>query len=177
MANVGVGISGANSLNKKAFYFVREFVEQTYPDASIITMISGSVSAAPMLKDLVRDGFMIVGDAAHQTNPLTGGGIINAMLAGRIAGNVASKARHEGDISQKRLKAYFNEWKVIGERDIGIGYKIKRIIDRFSDEEQNEIARMLLKIPQEKRTALQIFKTSLMKHPKLVLEAARMFIA
>ena len=75
------------------------------------------------------------------------------------------------------MKAYYNEWKVIGERDIGIGYKIKRIIDRFSDDEVNEIAQMLLKMPPEKRTALQIFKTSLMKHPKLVLEAARMFIA
>jgi len=54
---------------------------------------------------------MVVGDAARQVNPLTGGGIDSAMRAGTIAGEVAAKAVEEGDTSKERLKEYERRWK------------------------------------------------------------------
>jgi len=49
---------------------------------------------------------MMVGDAARQVDPLTGGGIINAMIAGRLAAQVAAKAKTAGDTSAGGLVAY-----------------------------------------------------------------------
>ena len=35
---------------------------------------------------------MLVGDAGHQVNPVSGGGIISGMIGGMIAGQVAVEA-------------------------------------------------------------------------------------
>ncbi|MBN1893925.1 NAD(P)/FAD-dependent oxidoreductase [bacterium] len=176
-ANVGLGISGDKASRKKALYYLREFVERNFPHAGILSMVAGGVPAGQSLKSLVADGIMLVGDAARQTNPLTGGGIINAMIAGRIAGRVAAEAVKDGDVSAARLTPYEKEWIKAEGRNNDLSYKIKRVVYRFSDHELNEIARMLLKLPPRKRTAFNIFKTALFRHPKLVLDAARVFVS
>ena len=52
------------------------------------------------------DGALLVGDAAGFINPLTGGGIENALISSVIAANVADRALTNGDVSQKSLKVY-----------------------------------------------------------------------
>ena len=49
---------------------------------------------------------MLVGDAAHQTNPMTGGGIASGMKGGQIAGRVASKAIKIQKYDKKTLSEY-----------------------------------------------------------------------
>ena len=52
---------------------------------------------------------MLVGDAAHHVNPVTGGGITSGMTAGWIAGQVAADSIRKDDTSEKQLRAY-PEW-------------------------------------------------------------------
>lgn len=174
-ANVGLGVSGAHSLNKKPVYYLREYVERTFHNASILSMVAGGVPAGPPLKDIVGDGLMLVGDAAHQVNPLTGGGIVNAMLAGRIAGRVAAEAVKEGNVSRKRLSAYSKEWHKLEGKNNEICYKIKALTDRFKDEDLNRIAQIVLKIPPRERNAVNLFKSILFRHPKLLLEFTKTY--
>lgn len=174
-ANVGLGISGVYSRVKKPLFYLQEFVERKFPGASVLTMVAGGVPTVPTLKKIVRDGLMLVGDAARQANPMTGGGILCAMIAGKIAGRVVADAVRAGDVSAKRLGTYPREWhKTEGKKNERI-YRIKTVVDRFSDEDLNRTAQMLLSIPPEERTALQIFKKALFNHPKLILEAAKVF--
>ena len=49
---------------------------------------------------------MLVGDAAHQINPMTGGGIASGMRGGKIAGQIASSALEKGDFSKQFLMKY-----------------------------------------------------------------------
>jgi digeranylgeranylglycerophospholipid reductase len=49
---------------------------------------------------------MLVGDAGRQVDPLTGGGIINGMTAGQLAGQVAFEALEHGDTSARGLAGY-----------------------------------------------------------------------
>jgi digeranylgeranylglycerophospholipid reductase len=49
---------------------------------------------------------MVIGDAARQVDPLTGGGIINAMTAGKLAANVAVEAIARRDTSAEYLSRY-----------------------------------------------------------------------
>ena len=60
--------------------------------------------AAGLIESATADGVMLVGDAAHQTDPLTGGGILNAMQAGIIAGEVAAKALAVGQCQPGRIE-------------------------------------------------------------------------
>ena len=174
-ANVGLGISGVYSGGKKPLEYLREFIDKKFSGASIQTMVAGGVPVMPTLKQVVRDGFMLVGDAAHQANPISGGGIANAMIAGRIAGRVAAEAVRAGDVSDRKLSAYAKEWRKAEGKTNERFYRIKKAVDRFTDEDLNRTARMLLSVPSEERTVLQVFKKALYKNPKLILEAIKAF--
>ena len=66
-----------------------EFLKWKYPNGSTSTLVAGGVPAAKTVKKMVGDGVMLVGDAAHFVNPMTGGGIASGMKGGQIAGRVA----------------------------------------------------------------------------------------
>ena len=59
----------------------------------------------------VTDGLILVGDAASFINPLTGGGIYNALLSGKMAATVAADCLRKKDLSAKALKTYDTLWK------------------------------------------------------------------
>lgn len=52
------------------------------------------------------DGALLVGDAAGFINPLTGGGIHNAMISARIAAETTDAALKQGDTSRQFLSRY-----------------------------------------------------------------------
>jgi len=174
-ANVGLGISGKEAKKKKPIVYLQEFVDHEFPNASMLTTVVGSVSSAPTLKNTVTNGLILAGDAAHQANPMTGGGILCAMIAGKIAGQVAAEAIKKGDVSRKQLSVYEKRWhKAEGQRN-SVVYKIKEIVNNFTDEDLNKIAHTLLEVPPEKRSVFHILKTAILKHPKLILELAKLF--
>jgi digeranylgeranylglycerophospholipid reductase len=175
-ANVGLGIPGGSAKNKKPLVYLQEFIMKNFPDASNITTMAGSVPISPALEKIVVNGLLLVGDAAHQSNPLSGGGIVNAMIAGKLAAETAVEAIHKGDVSEKRLSGYPRKWKKAEGNNNARSYKIKKTVSRFSDEDFNKTAKMLLQIPQKERTGFRVFKAALIKHPKLIFEAAKIFV-
>ena len=52
------------------------------------------------------DGALLVGDAAGFINPLTGGGIHNALISAVVAAQTIDEALQAGDVSRERLKNY-----------------------------------------------------------------------
>ncbi len=54
----------------------------------------------------VSDGLVVIGDAAGHINPLTGGGIANGIVAGRLAADVVDKGLAKGDMSRQVLQEY-----------------------------------------------------------------------
>lgn len=175
IANVGVGISGIYSKTKSPLFYLEEFLKSNFPGASILTRIAGGIPCASPLNKIVNNGLMLVGDAAHQANPITGGGIINAMKAGRIAGKVAAEAVMKGDVSEKMLKKYPQEWNnSVGEINKRC-YRIKKAVFKLSDKTLNRLARVLSETPPEKLTLKDIFISALKKYPPLVIDAVKVF--
>lgn len=83
------------------------FLEKGYP----VTLVAGNVPVATCPRRLVCDGLMVVGDAARQVDPLTGGGILNAMKAGKLAASVAVEAITGRDTSAAFLSRYQEQWE------------------------------------------------------------------
>jgi digeranylgeranylglycerophospholipid reductase len=81
-------------------------LEKGYP----VTLVAGNVPVATCPAQIVKDGLMVVGDAARQVDPLTGGGILNAMSAGKLAATVAVEAIAAGDSSAAFLSRYQEQW-------------------------------------------------------------------
>src|SRR5438445_550191 len=114
--------------------------------------------------------------AAHMINPLSGGGIGNAMKAGRLAGRTAAAAIREGDTSGQRLAAYHRAWmELLGEDHLKY-YRIKQALEGLDDDFFNALARTVNGIPQRQRTLGRILAHALLKHPQLIPVAARFFM-
>lgn len=77
------------------------------------------------------DRFLVLGDAAGQTDPLTGEGIHTAMIAAKIAARVLNEAFAEGDLSARRLVAYHDAWMKAFGRDFPISAAAGRAVSRF----------------------------------------------
>ncbi|MFC1712783.1 geranylgeranyl reductase family protein [Candidatus Poribacteria bacterium] len=168
-ANVGLGIGGHIS-HDTAVEYLNRFVEREAPNSSILGMVVGCVPASGDLSDIVRDGFMIIGDAAHQNDPVSGGGILNSMIAGQIAGEVAGQAVRSGDVSRNSLEEYQKRWhKQIG-RTFRPLRKIREGVLGFSDETLNDICGMLSQKDLKKLSMLDIFWGALKREPRLLLE-------
>jgi len=61
------------------------------------------------------DGFLLLGDAAGLVDPFTGEGIGNALVSGRIAAEVAAKAKENNNFTKEYLKYYDQElWGYLG---------------------------------------------------------------
>lgn len=176
LANVGLGISGPSARQRAAMHYLEDFLKWRFPKASRICTVVGGVPVAATLKKIVANGLMLVGDAARQVNPVTGGGIVTAMQAGRLAGRVATEAVKLGDFSEKLLSNYANTWRKLEGKNHERFYRIKEAMLKFTDSDLNRTAEIIAKLPSGERTLLNIFKKTLMRHPSLLLDIAKAFM-
>ncbi|HAP37217.1 MAG TPA: hypothetical protein DCQ28_15280 [Bacteroidetes bacterium] len=174
-ANVGLGLSVEEAKKKSAIKFLHEFVDRKFPKAAMLTHIAGGVPCAKTNPEIVKENVILVGDAAHQVNPVSGGGIISGMIGGMIGGQVAAEAIINGEISH--LREYSKRWhKRLGWRH-DIFYNIRNAIGNFDDKTYNNICDSALKLPEDKRTLGGIFRAALWNQPSMILDVARVFLS
>lgn len=173
-ANIGLGVSGLIGKKKSAQSFLDDFMNKHYPNAPVLTKIAGGVPCSITLDKISGPGIMLVGDAARQVNPLSGGGIASGMIGGKIAGTIAGEAVKQNKLGH--ILAYDKAWQDrLGKRHETFN-RIKEGIYNFSDDKFNSIAHSILKIPIEKRTLGKVFTTALMNNPSLLVDIARVFV-
>ena len=81
-----------------------------------------------------KDNVMLVGDAAGQVKPTSGGGIYMGAICAKIAGEVAAKAsRNEAHVDE-----YEKRWRSAVGRELSIGMMIHKSVGKLSDENLNE---------------------------------------
>jgi digeranylgeranylglycerophospholipid reductase len=79
------------------------------------------------------DGFLVVGDAASQVKPTTGGGVIFGLTCAREAGEVACEAVKMQDFSEAFLSRYQSRWKGLVGFDLAAMLRMRRMLDSLSD--------------------------------------------
>ena len=171
-ANVGIGISGRKSgEGHRAKDYLDRFVKKTFPNGKTIEYIPGGVSVCRPLDCTVADGLMITGDAARVVDPLTGGGIYNAMYTGRLAAEVAADCIDKGDVSKKALMKYDKEWRAskMG-KTIERNYHIKEYLIKQPDTKLNDIIHSVSNINMKEFSTMNLIKEIIRVNPKLVLE-------
>lgn len=173
-ANIGLGVGGMIGKKKSADSFLNDFMTKHYPDAPILTKIAGGVPCVTTLEKISAPGIMLVGDAARQVNPLSGGGIASGMIGGKIAGKIAGEAVKSNKIDH--ILTYDKAWNDrLGKRHI-IFDRIKEGIYNFKDEKFNSIAAAFNKVDPAKRTLASLFKTALIHNPSLIADVAKVFL-
>jgi flavin-dependent dehydrogenase len=110
--------------------------------ARVLRYIAGCVpvSASPAS---FADRVLVVGDAAGQVKPISGGGIYTGLRCALLAARTAAKALEDMDLSRRRLSAYEKDWKNEIGREIRIGRRVRRSYVHVSDAQMDELVRML----------------------------------
>jgi digeranylgeranylglycerophospholipid reductase len=78
-------------------------------------------------------GFLVVGDAASQVKPTTGGGVIFGLICARAAGEAAYEAVKTQDFSEAFLSRYQHRWKRLIGFDLAAMLRMRRMLDSLSD--------------------------------------------
>jgi digeranylgeranylglycerophospholipid reductase len=176
IANVGLGILTTET-DKSAYQHLLQFVENcpSTQNAQPVELNIGGDPVGGMLKELVTDNFMIVGDAASQVNPLTGGGIIAAMEAGSYAGQVAATAVREGEFSKAKLIKYQERCEENINKKFKRDLKVKEYLLSLSDDELNSIADAFQDIELDNINTAELIKNLVKVSPKALLKLGKLF--
>ena len=173
LANVGIGVQVSQIQSMaEARKYLDAWIDKhpAYAKGKKIDMVGGGVSISPPLKQTVTDGFMIVGDAARMIDPLTGGGIANGCIAGKICGTVAAKAVHAGDASKEFLQQYEKGWRARLEEKLYRNWLAKEKLTTLSDETFDKIVDALQGVHLEKLNVHNILKAVRDKYPEVTKE-------
>ncbi|MEM0128984.1 MAG: NAD(P)/FAD-dependent oxidoreductase [Thermoplasmata archaeon] len=85
------------------------------------------------------DRVLLVGDAAAQVKPLSGGGIFTGMRCAQIGAEVADVALRTGDLSAGALAAYDRRWREEFGEEFSRALALRRIFVRLSDAELDRL--------------------------------------
>jgi digeranylgeranylglycerophospholipid reductase len=173
IANVGIGINRARvKKGGMAKYYLDKWIESQpgFAKGKKVEKMAGAISCCMPIDQTVADGIMLVGDAARQIDPLTGGGISTACVAGQIAGKVAADAVKSGDTSKEFLMAYDKAWREAMEDQLFRNYVAKEKLLDLKDSTFNKAVKALSETTLEKITTFEILKALERKYPELVKE-------
>lgn len=150
---------------------VKSILRDYLIDRSLIEgrVIKEMFKALPLSKPLNRVSYFnsmaLVGDAARLTDPLTGAGIINAIVSGRIVGELIS--------SGKPLRFYDKEIEWM-KKENRVKYALRDFLLKLSNEEVDELIKSIkrsgFKSFKFLREASEAVKRYLVKKPKLALK-------
>ena len=82
---------------------------------------------------------IVVGDAAGQVKPTTGGGIYYGLLCAEMAANELHRALEKDDLSARSLANYEREWKRKLGQELNICYWARRFYENLSDRQIDRI--------------------------------------
>jgi len=172
-ANVGIGVLGSR-IPKGSPGFAKRLLDQFiekhshYAKGKRLELIGGGVPVTSPLERSVADNLMVVGDAARHTDPATGGGIINGIRGGRLAGKVGAEAVEEQNFSQVFLSKYERAWKEAFGDSLERSLLVKDVLINLDDPSFDGIADSLAGYGFEELGLLGIIDALQEKHPELL---------
>jgi geranylgeranyl reductase family protein len=152
--------------SERSIEALNSLIEYIYPRSatSLVRFSAGAIPIGPPACT-VTDGILIVGDAAGQVKPTSGGGIYPGTLCAKIAGAVAAQAVKQGDTSKNALMAYDKLWRSEVGRELFTGLRIRDGLDKLSDDDLDYVIEAL----DDEQMLDVISRYGDMDHPSIVL--------
>ena len=121
---------------KKAKTRLTNFIQKLRKAGKIKEVVNEAATWGIPLRPLKRtylDRMVVVGDAAGQVKPTTGGGIYYSLLAGEAAAQVLSEALADDDLSSGNLRRYQSRWRDLLAAEMEVGYSARRLYEFLTD--------------------------------------------
>lgn len=131
---IGLAAKGANPLE-----MLRRFRDQYFRASQVFSIRSGSVILGGPIVKTFDENLLVVGDAAGQTKPTTGGGVVTGGLCAKLAASVGTNALLEEDLSAEALSIYQKQWKHMLGGEFTKMQTLRRLFLKISDDSLNRI--------------------------------------
>jgi digeranylgeranylglycerophospholipid reductase len=175
MANVGIGVAGNRTNEGIPIDCLKRFVDKRFPDGKTIGLVVGAVPTSNPIEKTVVNGLLLVGDAARQADPITGGGIHNSMECAQIAGDVIAEAISKKDYSTKILNKYEKAWRATIGKAIEKNYHIKEMFLKMTDKQLDDLAHSLKDVKFSEMSTLTFLKQLIKHNPRMFFELRSLF--
>lgn len=112
------------------------------PDAKSCFDICAAIPLGP-IKRTHGERVAVVGDAAAQTKPTSGGGVYTGLACAAHLAEVASLALEEDDLSDRRMQEYHDAWYADIGRELYIGWRLRKAFMHLRDDQVDELFKLL----------------------------------
>lgn len=170
-ANVGLVIAGDRAHAARPREALDSFVARRFGRASILAVVSGGIPVTGGLKRMSAHGLLVVGDAAHHAEPLTGGGINTAMMGAELAARAAVDALRRGDASEGALRQYDSAWRERFGRPHSALASLRRMLSRLDDRDWAGMIETLAAQPIASMSPARLILAVFAAQPRLLLAA------
>lgn len=171
VANVGIGILASLSTPGLPTKLLDKFIS-SHPElkkGEPVRFLAGAVSVSEPYES-VRDNLLLVGDAARQVDPITGGGLMASIEAGKIAGETIGRAVEMEKFDKEMLSAYEKAVEAAFYKKLKRNYMVKEIMLGFEDKTLNMLADSLKDVKFDEINTLGLVKALVSKHPSLLMK-------
>jgi geranylgeranyl reductase family protein len=128
-ATIGLGSTGPP---RDSFLAFLDLVRQRFDPFALEGTRSSPLPLGPA-RDFVDDGVLLVGAAARQTKPMTGGGVYLGIRAAHLAAETAIQALSRGTTSRRALAPYEVAWHRLEGREVQVGHQLRQVYRRLPD--------------------------------------------
>jgi len=132
---VGLCVSQAGGPND---YLKRLLKKTGLQDSEVIRKYSGKIPLGGR-KRTYGDRLVLIGDAAGQVKPISGGGLYPIMKAAPHLKDAVSNALSTGNTSAKALSTYEKAWKKEIGKELSRGYRIRKMYTKLTDDDYNKV--------------------------------------
>jgi digeranylgeranylglycerophospholipid reductase len=139
---VGLACEGANTKER-----LENFVRIRFGDDNVFRRVStrpGLVVTGGPIEKTFKDNFLVVGDAAGQVKPTTGGGVIFGGICASKAGEVVVEAAKKGTFASSFLERYESLWKETLGKEFGTTLLARKVMNRLSDKAIDKIFAVII---------------------------------
>jgi digeranylgeranylglycerophospholipid reductase len=140
----GKGLAGLLTRSKADFHLknlLKVLSSQGKIASSEVVPNYGVIPLRPLPKTYA-DRVLVVGEAAGQVKPTTGGGIYYGLLCADIAAEVLHQAFGVGDFSANALSAYQKKWRARLSRELAVDYWARNLLANLSNNNIDRLFRL-----------------------------------
>jgi flavin-dependent dehydrogenase len=128
-ATIGIG---ATRSPRSCFPILLDLVRRRFGPFALEGTHTAPLPLGPA-HDFVDDGVLLVGAAARQTKPTTGGGVYLGIRAAHLAAWTAIQALAQGTTSRQALAPYEAAWHRLEGHEVSVGHRLRQVYRRLPD--------------------------------------------
>ena len=137
-ARIGLCVRSSQAVKPYFNRFFSKIKKESSMQYAKVTRYIGGTIPLGMLKQTVMDHVMLVGDAAAQVKPTSGGGIYPGMCCASFCAEAAVQAIHKQSFSKHILSSYSKHVKKDIGKELARGMLVRKAFTHLSDDDFNK---------------------------------------